>query len=245
MRIAEVCVVTALAAVLFTGRSEAASFDCEKATTSVERLICADPELSELDEELGQTYSLTLEASSNSLDLRKAQRDWLKNRDQYMLGDQARGSVADMYRSRIAELRALSAQKARAGFVPSKETIQKLIIGTWIDNIGPNPSNTRITKSAIWGGRCWRHYQLRDVQPRNTGKAVFYFVSLEFTSAGGPYICGHSRKSSFAIAMLPSDEVLAGKVTNIAWLICASAEDLAAAMNPLESNRCGSYVSDR
>ena len=41
----------------------AASFNCSKATTETEIAICADPELSALDEDLGFIYSALLEIS--------------------------------------------------------------------------------------------------------------------------------------------------------------------------------------
>ena len=38
--------------------AKAASFDCNKATTATEIAICSDPELSALDELMGQAYRL-------------------------------------------------------------------------------------------------------------------------------------------------------------------------------------------
>lgn len=59
---------------------QAASFDCAKAKTKVEKLICADAELSKLDEEMAGLYGEILKASSNDPVLKQAQRDWLKYR---------------------------------------------------------------------------------------------------------------------------------------------------------------------
>ena len=42
----------------FASVGQAASFDCNKATTETEIAICADPELSALDELMGQAYRL-------------------------------------------------------------------------------------------------------------------------------------------------------------------------------------------
>ncbi len=58
----------------------AASFDCDKAGTKVEKMICADPELSKLDEELGKAYNKALEANSDQASIKQKQRDWLKER---------------------------------------------------------------------------------------------------------------------------------------------------------------------
>lgn len=60
--------------------AEGASFDCGKARTKVEKIICSDAELSKLDEEMAALYGEVLKASSNSPVLKQAQRDWLKYR---------------------------------------------------------------------------------------------------------------------------------------------------------------------
>lgn len=56
----------------------AASFDCAKAASPTEKLICGNPSVSLLDEQLGQTYKQAL-ASTNDKDLLKQeQMGWLK-----------------------------------------------------------------------------------------------------------------------------------------------------------------------
>ena len=61
----------------------AASFDCQKASTPVERAICANPELSELDSTLGAHYSRAIAklAPDQRDALRTGQRTWLKARN--------------------------------------------------------------------------------------------------------------------------------------------------------------------
>ncbi|MFQ2188368.1 lysozyme inhibitor LprI family protein [Aeromonas jandaei] len=58
--------------------SHAASFDCKKAKTSNEKLICMTPELSQLDEELAKIYLLSLKNSADNDIIKKSQRAWLK-----------------------------------------------------------------------------------------------------------------------------------------------------------------------
>lgn len=56
----------------------AASFDCSKASTRIEKLICNDKELSRLDESLAKAYQAAL--SSESAEAAKAsQRKWLEH----------------------------------------------------------------------------------------------------------------------------------------------------------------------
>jgi len=57
------------------------SFDCDKAKTQVERLICESPTLSRLDVMLDGAYRSALAASPAPDKLREEQRAWLKSRN--------------------------------------------------------------------------------------------------------------------------------------------------------------------
>lgn len=61
----------------------AASFDCNKATTETEIAICADPELNALDELMGQAYQLAKTSADwmTPQELRNSQRAWLQQRN--------------------------------------------------------------------------------------------------------------------------------------------------------------------
>ncbi|WP_411725859.1 lysozyme inhibitor LprI family protein [Methyloglobulus sp.] len=58
----------------------AASFDCTKAATHVEKLICSNSEISELDNEVNADYHKALDETNNELrtGLIKQQKHWLK-----------------------------------------------------------------------------------------------------------------------------------------------------------------------
>lgn len=60
--------------------AQAASFDCTKATTKVEKMICADAELSKLDEEMARVYASALADGNQVETVKKEQRAWLKTR---------------------------------------------------------------------------------------------------------------------------------------------------------------------
>lgn len=62
----------------FTVTVHAASFDCAKAGTFVEHLICADQNLSTLDDGLSNFYRQALASSPRPDALRSAQRAWLR-----------------------------------------------------------------------------------------------------------------------------------------------------------------------
>ena len=59
----------------------AASFDCGKATTKVEKMICGDVELSKMDEELNGAYKTAQQNEKQADSVRQAQKAWLKERN--------------------------------------------------------------------------------------------------------------------------------------------------------------------
>jgi uncharacterized protein YecT (DUF1311 family) len=61
--------------------AQAASFDCAKAGTKVEKLICADAGLSKLDEDLNAAYKAALKDEQQAEAIKQAQKQWLKERN--------------------------------------------------------------------------------------------------------------------------------------------------------------------
>jgi len=76
---------------------EAASFDCSRAATKAELLICQNPKLSALDSEL----SVTFKDASKFEGVREGQVAWLKERDRCQSVD----CMIDAYESRIDALK--------------------------------------------------------------------------------------------------------------------------------------------
>ncbi|HET7865187.1 MAG TPA: lysozyme inhibitor LprI family protein [Burkholderiaceae bacterium] len=64
----------------WTAFAQAASFDCTKSKTGVEQKICADRELSDLDERLAEVYEFEL-AGADAAPIRAAQKAWLDARN--------------------------------------------------------------------------------------------------------------------------------------------------------------------
>lgn len=58
-----------------------ASFDCTKAQIKVEKKICADAELSKLDEDLTAAYAAALKTGAKASTIRQAQKLWVKERN--------------------------------------------------------------------------------------------------------------------------------------------------------------------
>ena len=90
-----------LAALVLSGAVQAASFDCAKAQSKVEKMICADAELSRLDDELGEAYEDALEGNPKATDVRNAQKQWIKERNSC----QDKTCLSALYRQQTTALR--------------------------------------------------------------------------------------------------------------------------------------------
>lgn len=85
--------------------SWSASFDCAKAATKIEKAICADSRLGELDEELAHLYKgllKSLDAKGKEV-LRREQRYWLKDRNRRFASANV-DSLLSSYEQRISAL---------------------------------------------------------------------------------------------------------------------------------------------
>ncbi len=68
-----------LGSLAFVESAHSAGFDCTKASTKIEKLICADSELSKLDSILMDVYRLTIDKNIEKANAIQDQRLWLKN----------------------------------------------------------------------------------------------------------------------------------------------------------------------
>lgn len=90
-----------LGCVLLAPAAQAASFDCGKAGTKVEKLICADSAISRLDDELAKVYGGALKLSPDKSRLMQEQREWLKARNRKCTDERC---LVFSYQERIKEL---------------------------------------------------------------------------------------------------------------------------------------------
>jgi uncharacterized protein len=94
-------VIFSLFIVLRSFTLHAASFDCEAARTTAERIVCANRRLSELDGLLAGTYKSAIAKAKDPSDLKLQQRAWLRDmRDK--CGDT--DCLVQVYTARIAML---------------------------------------------------------------------------------------------------------------------------------------------
>lgn len=61
--------------------AQAASFDCVKASTRVEHIICDTPDISKLDDELAKAHKAQLQDQTKAEAVIRAQKEWLKERN--------------------------------------------------------------------------------------------------------------------------------------------------------------------
>jgi uncharacterized protein len=86
----------------------APSFDCAKAQTSIEQLVCADEDLAKIDREVARLFVLArneLRESPRLAELIGTQRGWIRARDDCWRQSDARVCVLESYANRIQELR--------------------------------------------------------------------------------------------------------------------------------------------
>lgn len=86
---------------VLTLSAHAASFDCAKAQSKIEHLICDNPEISKLDEDLSKAYSSALGKSEDKQTTVKEQRQWL-NEHRNACSDTA--CLKAIYISRVSKL---------------------------------------------------------------------------------------------------------------------------------------------
>lgn len=109
------CVVIGLLSCLATAQpAQAASFDCAKATTKIEKLICADAELSKLDDELNVAYNIAMQDEPYAENVQQTQKQWLRDRNQCRAAD----CVKKQYEMRLAALSPTSSANQYSSAAP-------------------------------------------------------------------------------------------------------------------------------
>lgn len=115
-----------VAALLFATPNWAASFDCKKASTEIEKLICSDYPLSRLDSKLAVFYGKALEKVSDPDALKAEQLEWLNQRS--LCADVR--CLMKRYDRRVDELRVLAAGHSLWDPVPAMmpEAIERVYV---------------------------------------------------------------------------------------------------------------------
>jgi len=85
----------------FIGSASAASFDCSKASSLFEKTVCDSPSISLLDEELADVYKKAKAASTDPVNLKTEQLEWIKEARRCQSD---RYCIERSYNKRISEL---------------------------------------------------------------------------------------------------------------------------------------------
>ncbi len=101
---------TAIFLLSLSVQTYAASFDCAKATSVTEKLICSDESISKLDEQLASAYKQGLDAEKDKDAFKKMQIEWLKQQRACKDAE----CLSKTYQARIAELNNSSIADAQA-----------------------------------------------------------------------------------------------------------------------------------
>jgi len=111
-----ICYFILLLLLCYSSGTLAASFDCSKAKSAVENVICQNEELSALDMDLTRLYkSLCLIVEPDNVkSIQEDQRKWLKKRNQCETSSEIVKCVFDSYQIRIAYLKELLLKKSSA-----------------------------------------------------------------------------------------------------------------------------------
>ena len=90
------------------GSFKSAGFDCNKAYSSIEKMICSSERLSWLDEKLNYYYQNAIQNKQQSNEVKYKQRKWLKGTRNLC---QDKKCLSSVYIERILELRRITEQK--------------------------------------------------------------------------------------------------------------------------------------
>jgi len=86
---------------VFIAPASAASFNCDKASTFAEEVVCSDSRLTVMDEELAHLYKAALASSANKAAVSAKQKAWLATRDRCKDSN----CIMQAYADRIAALK--------------------------------------------------------------------------------------------------------------------------------------------
>jgi len=94
-------IATLLLCLVLMPSARAATFNCDKASTFAEKVVCSDSRITAMDDELGRLYKAALASSHEKEALKAEQKAWLASRDRC----QDSNCIMKAYSDRIAALK--------------------------------------------------------------------------------------------------------------------------------------------
>ena len=145
--------LVAIAAALLVPSVHAASFDCAKAASRVERAVCANPALGKLDEDVAAAYA----AARAGLDetwrprLLRSQREWLATRS-------ASADLPAVLRERLAILRGVRVTQGGVHFLKLTDAARPMYV---LDDVPGAPAYNQWVDS-VWHDAVGQTSRLRE-----------------------------------------------------------------------------------
>ena len=154
-------------------KAGAASFNCAKARSPVEKAICANSELSKLDENLAEVYKLVIKVHPVQNYIKARQKDWI-GLNNYCEKDKIVGCLKKRYETRIAQLKKPSPLK-----IFSSSPNFDYSDGDAVAEIWQQDGKYQIY---VWGG-----FRLHRQASSDAGKAVYTGCEFEgsFSNVNG------------------------------------------------------------
>jgi len=186
---------------IFVSQSHAASFDCAKARSPVEKSICSNNELSKLDEELAEVYKSAAKDYPVQNYVKIRQREWVKENSSCSK-DKMASCLKSNYEKRISQLKNISDIK-----IFSNTQKFDYFAGDAVAEIRQSGGKFLIN---VWGG-----FRIHRQFSNDAGKPVYFGCDFEgyFTSpSGGKAIGIYGVDFEFKIAgnkvTYPDDRVI-------------------------------------
>lgn len=161
-----------LGACLVSTFVHSASFDCNKAKTATEKLICSSPEISSLDDELSSAYQKARSLTQQKDALRRWQHEWLTSRE--YLACVHIECLKAQYHSRISLLKSVAEPATKFGKAsghyiryfngrPDRDTSDFYLIGL-------DDGRVHISGFSIWLGPNAKMGQINTGEMQGMGK---------------------------------------------------------------------------
>jgi uncharacterized protein len=115
------CCAVAMAVV--ASAAQAASFDCAKASHPLEKLICANPALSKLDDEVNKAYKERLELLFDKRAFKGQQKDWMRILRTGCQSQCLAQQVEEEYRQQLANLKSFEEESFTANYKTADEAL--------------------------------------------------------------------------------------------------------------------------
>jgi uncharacterized protein YecT (DUF1311 family) len=171
----------------------AASFDCQKAQSRIEKLICSDPMASILDSDLAKAYKQALKQSENRQKEIDEQRQWLKEtRD----ACQDVSCLKNAYKTRIAALQqATTLCKSTEVIVFSCAVHSKKVVSLCASKVAGNDVGYMQYRFGRDNSSIEFKYPQRKVSPKD----AFKYYSESFSKGGTAAISFWSNEYRYSL----------------------------------------------